>query len=144
MALPPCHIFCQFYVAHNKLSCQLYQRSCDVGLGVPFNIASYSLLTLLIAHLCGLEGGEFIHVMGDTHVYLDHVEPLKPQLERRPFPFPTLRILKASPLEGLKASEASQDQIVAALVKELESFEFADVLLEGYQSHGKVEMKMSA
>eukprot|EP00954_Amorphochlora_amoebiformis_P007905 611221-Amorphochlora_amoeboformis.AAC.1 len=90
MALPPCHMFCQFYVANGELSCQMYQRSCDMGLGVPFNIASYSLLTCMIAQVCGLKPGDFVHVMGDTHVYLNHIEPLKRQLEREPRQFPTL------------------------------------------------------
>ena len=77
MALPPCHVLAQFYVSNGKLSCQMYQRSCDMGLGVPFNIASYALLTCLLAQVCGLERGEFIHVLGDAHVYSNHVEPLK-------------------------------------------------------------------
>ena len=91
MALPPCHVLCQFYVANGELSCIMYQRSCDLGLGVPFNIASYSLLTHLIAHVCGLRAGEFCHMMGDTHVYLNHVEPLRRQIERTPTAFPTIR-----------------------------------------------------
>merc|ERR1712083_1158792 len=92
MALPPCHMFCQFYVANGELSCQMYQRSADMGLGVPFNIASYSLLTRMMAQVCGLEAGEFIHVIGDCHVYLNHVEPLKEQLKRQPGAFPKLKI----------------------------------------------------
>ena len=92
MALPPCHVMCQFYVANGELSCQMYQRSCDMGLGVPFNIASYSLLTVIIAHMTGLKPGDFIHTMGDAHVYSNHVEPLKEQLERSPRPFPTLKV----------------------------------------------------
>ena len=81
MALPPCHILAQFYVtADKKLSCQMYQRSCDLGLGVPFNISSYALLTCMLAQVCGLERGEFIHTLGDAHVYSNHVEPLKEQL----------------------------------------------------------------
>jgi len=90
MALPPCHTFAQFYVADGKLSCQMYQRSCDMFLGVPFNIASYSLLTAMIAQVCGLEVGEFVHVLGDAHIYLNHVEQVKEQLEREPLPAPTL------------------------------------------------------
>lgn len=82
MALPPCHMFAQFYVAHGELYCQMYQRSGDMGLGVPFNIASYALLTRLIAQAAGLKAGEFIHVLGDAHVYKNHVEPLLQQLER--------------------------------------------------------------
>ena len=90
MALPPCHILAQFYVADGKLSCQMYQRSCDMFLGVPFNIGSYSLLTHLIAQVCNLEVGEFIHVLGDAHIYLNHVEQVKEQLSRAPMPPPQL------------------------------------------------------
>ncbi len=92
MALPPCHTLFQFYVADGKLSCQLYQRSGDVFLGVPFNIASYALLTHLIAHECGLDVGEFVHTLGDAHIYSNHVEQVKLQLEREIRPFPTLEI----------------------------------------------------
>jgi len=92
MALPPCHMFCQFYVANGELSCQMYQRSADMGLGVPFNIASYSLLTHLMAHVCGLKPGEFIHTIGDAHIYLNHVDALKVQLERNPRAFPKIKI----------------------------------------------------
>ncbi|KAK9847913.1 hypothetical protein WJX84_009309, partial [Apatococcus fuscideae] len=88
MALPPCHLMCQFYVADGELSCQMYQRSCDLGLGVPFNIASYALLTYLIAHTCGLQPGDLVHVLGDAHVYSNHVEPLKQQMKNQPRPFP--------------------------------------------------------
>lgn len=84
MALPPCHMFCQFYVADGELSCQMYQRSCDLGLGVPFNIASYALLTRLVAQVCGLQAGDFVHVLGDAHVYTNHVDPLKEQLKNVP------------------------------------------------------------
>jgi len=90
MALPPCHCFAQFYVADGRLSCQMYQRSCDMFLGVPFNIASYSLLTAMIAQVCGLEVGEFVHVLGDAHIYLNHVDQVKEQLTREPLPAPTL------------------------------------------------------
>ena len=90
MALPPCHCFAQFYVADGKLSCQMYQRSCDMFLGVPFNIASYSLLTAMIAQVCGLQVGEFVHVLGDAHIYLNHVDQVKEQLTREPLPAPTL------------------------------------------------------
>ncbi|WP_117160762.1 thymidylate synthase [Paraliobacillus sp. X-1268] len=92
MALPPCHIMFQFYVADGKLSCQLYQRSGDVFLGVPFNIASYALLTHLIAHECNLEVGDFIHTLGDTHLYVNHLEQVKTQLDRTAYAFPTLKI----------------------------------------------------
>lgn len=93
MALPPCHLLAQFYVdGENRLSCQLYQRSADIGLGVPFNIASYALLTCMLSQVCGLGRGEFVHTMGDTHVYSNHVEPLKTQLKRTPHPFPILKL----------------------------------------------------
>jgi dihydrofolate reductase/thymidylate synthase len=93
MALPPCHMMCQFYVSNNEeLSCQMYQRSADMGLGVPFNIASYALLTRLVAHVCGLKCGDFVHTIGDAHVYLNHVDALKEQLTRSPTAFPTLHI----------------------------------------------------
>ncbi|KAL0660315.1 hypothetical protein Bca4012_080900 [Brassica carinata] len=88
MALPPCHMFPQFFVANGELSCQMYQRSADMGLGVPFNIASYSLLTCILAHVCDLVPGDFIHVIGDAHVYKNHVRPLQEQLENPPKPFP--------------------------------------------------------
>src|SRR5690625_4090061 len=92
MALPPCHTLFQFYVADGKLSCQLYQRSADIFLGVPFNIASYALLTHLIAHECNLEVGEFVHTFGDAHIYSNHVKQIKLQLEREIRPFPTLSL----------------------------------------------------
>lgn len=94
MALPPCHCMVQFYVANNELSCQLYQRSADMGLGVPFNIASYSLLTYMIAMVCDLKPGEFIHTLGDAHIYLNHIDALKEQIKRKPRPFPKLKIKK--------------------------------------------------
>jgi thymidylate synthase len=92
MALPPCHMMFQFYVANNKLSCMLYQRSCDMFLGVPFNIASYALLTMMIAHVCGFELGEFVHTLGDTHIYNNHFEQVKEQLSRTPRALPQMLI----------------------------------------------------
>ncbi|XP_044488447.1 bifunctional dihydrofolate reductase-thymidylate synthase-like isoform X1 [Mangifera indica] len=134
MALPPCHMFAQFYVANGELSCQMYQRSADMGLGVPFNIASYTLLTCMIAHVCGifvnllkycvdLAPGDFILVTGDTHVYRTHVRPLQEQLQKPPKPFP---ILKINPEK-----------------KNIDSFVAADFKLIGYDPHQKIEMKMS-
>ena len=95
MALPPCHILFQFYVADGKLSCQLYQRSADIFLGVPFNIASYSFLLMMMAQVCGLQAGEFIHTLGDAHIYLNHVEQVKLQLNRDPRPLPTIKLNRA-------------------------------------------------
>lgn len=92
MKLPPCHMIFQFYVANNKLSCMLYQRSCDMFLGVPFNIASYALLTMMIAHVCGFELGEFVHTLGDTHIYHNHFDQVKEQLCREPRPLPQMLI----------------------------------------------------
>ncbi len=139
MALPPCHMFAQFYVSFPRsspaandvgqrpkgvLSCQLYQRSCDMGLGVPFNIASYALLTHMLAHVCDLDPGTFIHTMGDAHVYLDHVDALNQQLEREPREFPELVIGRESggSIDGWK----------------LEDFE-----VRGYNPHRAIAMKMS-
>ncbi|GMH45212.1 hypothetical protein BSKO_13169 [Bryopsis sp. KO-2023] len=123
MALPPCHMFCQFYVANGELSCQMYQRSCDMGLGVPFNIASYALLTCMIAHVCDLKPGDFIHTLGDAHVYSNHVEPLKRQLLNSPMAFPVL--------------ELNRD------VKDIDSFSSGDIVLKGYKSHKKIAMEMA-
>ena len=92
MALPPCHVLFQFYVAGGKLSCQLYQRSCDIFLGVPFNIASYALLTLMMAQATGLKPGEFVHTLGDAHIYRNHIEQVKLQLTRKPYPLPQMLI----------------------------------------------------
>ena len=92
MALPPCHTLFQFYVAENRLSCQLYQRSADVFLGVPFNIASYALLTMMIAQVCDLELGDFVHTLGDAHLYANHLDQADRQLQREPLPLPTMHI----------------------------------------------------
>lgn len=92
MALPPCHVLFQFYVADGRLSCQLYQRSCDIFLGVPFNIASYALLTLMMAQVTGLRPGEFVHTLGDAHIYLNHIEQVRLQLSREPYPLPRMKI----------------------------------------------------
>ncbi|GMF32380.1 unnamed protein product [Phytophthora lilii] len=124
MALPPCHMFCQLYVADGELSCQMYQRSADMGLGVPFNIASYALLTRLIAQVTGLKPGDFIHVIGDAHVYLNHVEPLQKQLTRIPRPFPTLHI------DPTKTTS-------------IDEFVFADFEVRDYRPHGTIKMAMS-
>ena len=118
MALPPCHCLFQFFVAEGRLSCQLYQRSGDVFLGVPFNIASYALLTMMMARATGLEPGEFIHTLGDAHLYLNHLEQAKRQLTREPFPMPTVRL-------------APKADIFA--------FEEADVVLEDYQAHKPIK-----
>jgi len=123
MALPPCHMFVQFYVARGALSCQMYQRSADMGLGVPFNIASYALLTRLVAQVCGLEAGEFVHVIGDAHVYLNHVEPLREQLKRTPRKFP---VLKINPNK-----------------MDIDSFEYKDFKVVGYEPHKTIKMKMA-
>jgi thymidylate synthase len=123
MALPPCHCFAQFYVADGKLSCQMYQRSCDMFLGVPFNIASYSLLTHMIAHVCDLQVGEFVHVLGDAHIYLDHVEQVKEQLKRDPYPLARLWL--------------NPD------VKDITKFTMADIRLDGYESHPPILAKMA-
>ena len=92
MALPPCHVMFQFYVAGGKLSCQLYQRSCDIFIGVPFNIASYALLTMMIAQVTGLKPGDFVHTLGDAHIYNTHIEQVKLQLTREPYPLPKMKI----------------------------------------------------
>ncbi|XP_064298986.1 thymidylate synthase isoform X1 [Phalacrocorax carbo] len=123
MALPPCHALCQFYVLNGELSCQLYQRSGDMGLGVPFNIASYSLLTYMIAHVTGLKPGEFIHTLGDAHIYLNHVEPLKVQLQREPRPFPKLRIIRK--------------------VEDISDFKAEDFQIEDYNPHPSIKMEMA-
>ncbi|KVH93207.1 hypothetical protein Ccrd_004734 [Cynara cardunculus var. scolymus] len=123
MALPPCHMFTQFYVAHGELSCQMYQRSADMGLGVPFNIASYALLTCMIAHVCDLVPGDFIIVLGDAHVYSTHVRPLQVQLQKMPRPFPILKINSQK--------------------KDIDGFVADDFNLIGYDPQHKIEMKMT-
>ena len=117
MALPPCHCLFQFFVADGKLSCQLYQRSADVFLGVPFNIASYALLTMMIAQVTGLEPGEFVHTLGDAHLYLNHLDQAKEQLAREPLPLPVMEIAPRA---------------------DLFSFEFDDFKLRGYQAHPSI------
>ena len=119
MALPPCHALFQFYVAEGRLSCQLYQRSADMFLGVPFNIASYALLVLMIAQVTGLEPGEFIHTFGDAHLYSNHLEQADLQLSREPFPLPTMRLNPE--------------------VTDLFAFRFDDFRLEGYQCHPAIK-----
>jgi dihydrofolate reductase/thymidylate synthase len=123
MALPPCHMFAQFYVNKGELSCLMYQRSCDMGLGVPFNIASYALLTYMIAHICNLKPGDFIHMLGDTHVYKNHVDALKIQLTREPKPFPQLKILRK--------------------VENINDFKFEDFEIVGYNPHPPIKMEMA-
>lgn len=123
MALPPCHLLFQFYVAGGKLSCQLYQRSADVFLGVPFNIASYSLLTLMIAQVCGLKPGDFVHTLGDTHLYVDHLDQARTQLAREPYPLPTMRI--------------------NSRVDSIFGFEYEDFQLENYQAHPHIKAEVS-
>ena len=119
MALMPCHVLFQFYVANGKLSCQLYQRSADVFLGVPFNIASYALLTMMMAQVCDLEPGEFIHTFGDVHIYNNHLEQVHLQLSRKPFPLPAMKLNPA--------------------VKNIFDFRFEDFTLENYQFHPPIK-----
>ncbi len=123
MALPPCHIVFQFYVANNKLSCQLYQRSADVFLGVPFNIASYALLTEMIAQVCGLKAGEFIHTLGDAHLYLNHLDQARLQLSRMPYELPKL-VLKPE-------------------VKDIFDFKYEDIKIENYVSHPHIKAEVA-
>ncbi|KJE89206.1 thymidylate synthase [Capsaspora owczarzaki ATCC 30864] len=124
MALPPCHMMCQFHVSSKKeLSCLMYQRSADMGLGVPFNIASYALLTIMVAEVTGLTPGELVHTIGDAHVYLNHIDPLKEQLKREPRPFPTFKLNRK--------------------VTEIDDFRFEDFVITGYNPHAKIEMDMA-
>ena len=123
MALPPCHVLFQFYVAQGRLSCQLYQRSADTFLGVPFNIASYALLTMMVARECGLEAGEFIHTLGDTHIYLNHLDQVEEQISRTPRPLPRMRL--------------NPD------VKSLFDYRYEDFTLEGYDPWPAIKAPMS-
>jgi len=123
MALAPCHCLFQFYVANGKLSCQLYQRSADVFLGVPFNIASYALLTHLVAHVTGLQVGEFIHSFGDVHLYKNHIEQAKLQLQREPFPLPTVKL--------------NPD------IRSIFDFNYEDIHFESYQAHPAIKAEVA-
>ena len=123
MALPPCHCLFQFYVAKGRLSCQLYQRSADIFLGVPFNIASYALLTMMAAQVTGLHAGEFIHTFGDAHLYLNHLEQARLQLARAPRKLPTMRL--------------------NSLVKDIFGFRYEDFTLEGYEPHPHIKAKVA-
>lgn len=123
MALPPCHTMYQFYVADGRLSCQLYQRSADIFLGVPFNIASYALLTMMVAQVCGLEPGDFIHTLGDAHIYNNHMEQVRLQLTREPRKLPTMRINPE--------------------VKDIFGFDYEDFQLEGYDPHPHIKGEVS-
>ncbi len=123
MHLPPCHMMFQFYVADNKLSCMLYQRSCDMFLGVPFNIASYALLTMMVAQVCGFEPGEFIHTLGDTHIYHNHFEQVKEQLSHTPYPLPQMKINPN--------------------VKDINDFKYEDFELVNYQSYDTIKAKVA-
>jgi thymidylate synthase len=123
MALMPCHVLFQFYVADGKLSCQLYQRSADVFLGVPFNVASYALLTMMMAQVCDLAPGEFVHTFGDVHLYNNHVEQAKLQLSRQPYPLPVMKLNPA--------------------VKDIFSFSFDDFTLENYQFHPPIKASVA-
>jgi thymidylate synthase len=123
MALPPCHILFQFYVADGKLSCQLYQRSCDIFIGIPFNIASYALLTLMVAQATQLKSGEFIHTLGDAHIYLNHIEQVKLQLTREPFPLPKMTLNPE--------------------VSDITKFRYEDFTLSDYNAHSHIKGDIS-
>lgn len=123
MALPPCHIVFQFYVANGKLSCQLYQRSADIFLGVPFNIASYALLTAMIAQVTGLQVGDFVHTLGDAHLYLNHIDQAKLQLTREPYKLPTLQLNPQ--------------------IKDIFDFTYDDIKIENYQCHPHIKADVS-
>ena len=123
MALPPCHCLFQFYVGAGRLSCQLYQRSADIFLGVPFNIASYALLTMMVAQVTGLKAGEFVHTFGDAHLYLNHLEQAREQLTRAPYPLPQMRINPK--------------------VRDIFAFRFEDFALENYQAHPHIKAKVA-
>jgi thymidylate synthase len=119
MALAPCHALFQFYVADGRLSCQLYQRSADIFLGVPFNIASYALLTLIVAQVCGLKPGEFVHTLGDAHLYLNHLDQAREQLSREPRQLPRMKINPE--------------------IQDIFAFKYADFTLEGYDPHPAIK-----
>ena len=123
MALPPCHCLFQFYVADGRLSCQLYQRSADIFLGVPFNIASYALLTMMVAQVTGLEPREFVHTFGDAHLYLNHLDQAREQLSRKPHALPTMRIDPA--------------------VTDIFNFKYEDFMLENYQAHPHIKAEVA-
>lgn len=123
MALPPCHVMFQFYVANGRLSCQLYQRSCDIFLGIPFNIASYSLLTLMVAQSAGLKPGSFIHTLGDAHIYLNHIEQVKLQLTREPYPLPQM--------------------VINPIITDIYKFRYEDFNIVNYISHPNIKGEIS-
>ena len=123
MTLPPCHVMFQFYVAGGKLSCQLYQRSCDIFIGIPFNIASYALLTMMIAQVTGLKPGDFVHTLGDAHIYLNHIEQVKLQLTRKPYPLPKM--------------------VINPAVSDILKFKFDDFTLIDYIAHPHIKGEIS-